>query len=358
MVQMALTVLLTLASVSIAAAQGRGSLVYTVAKVEVEAEAKDAVEAKQIAINDGQQTAFRLLLKRLTHPSAHARLPIIDDAMVESMIEGFSVRRESNSTTRYIATLDFTFEPNAVRDILNRFGLPYAEQQSAPVIVLPVMTEGGGVKTGGSNSWYEALDSVDVEHALAPMRLAAPRPDFSPGTIQNPGSREVLETLKQQYRAENLVLALAEVDPQMTRLRVRLSGQDAVGGIFLERSYAIHGRDTAEAARFAAKVAAGVIEGRWKTTRLASLGSLGGAPANLEVVPLSVQFSNLKQWQEIRTKLLKIPGLQGLDIKALNARGASISVEFAGGAERLVTAVQSQGLSLQSKGRDLVLITR
>lgn len=358
MVRMALTVLLALASAGAAAAQGRASLVYTVAKVAVEAEAKDAVEAKQIAINDGQQTAFRRLLKRLTHPSAHARLPIIEDAMVESMIEGFSVRRESNSTTRYLATLDFTFEPNAVRDILNRFGLPYAEQQSAPVIVLPVMTGGGGVKTGSSNSWYEALDSVDVEHALAPMRLAAPRPDFSPSTISNPAGREVLETLRQQYRAENLVLALAEVDPQMTKLIVRLSGSDAVGAIFLERSYAIHGRDTAEAARFAAKVAAGVIEGRWKTTRLASLGSLSGAPANLETVPLTVQFSGLKQWQGIRARLLKIPGLQGLDTKVLNARGASISVEFAGGAERLATAVQSQGLAIQSKGGELVLTTR
>jgi hypothetical protein len=348
-----------------AAAQPRGASVFTVAKVAVEAEAKDAVEAKQIAINEGQQTALRALMKRLTHPSVHTRLPVLEDAMVERMIDGFSVRRESNSTTRYIATLDFNFEPNSVRDILNRFGLPYAEQQSAPLVLLPVMTEAGGVKTGNANSWYEALEKVDYEHALSAVKLAAPRPDFSPSTIANPGSPEVLATLKQQYRAENLVLALAETDAQQTRLRVRLIGQDAVGNLFLERIYRIHDRDTAETAEFAAKVTLGVLEGRWKATRLASLGvtgdaaDSGGAPGGvLETVSLTAQFSGMKQWQNMRARLQKIPGVQNLDVKTLNARGATLSVEFAGGADRLAQAVETQGLSIEVRGRELVLVTR
>ena len=339
-------------------AQARGSDIYTVAKVAVEAEAGDAVKAKQIAINEGQQAAFRALLKRLTHASAHPRLPILDDTMVERMVDGFSVRRESNSSTRYIATLDFSFEPNSVRDILTRFGLPFAEQQAAPLILLPVMTEAGGVKTGTANSWYEALDGVDGEHTLAAIKLAAPRPDFAPGAISNPGSREVLETLRQQYRAENLVLALAEVDAQATKLKVRLVGQDSIGPMFLERTYPIRDRDTSEAARFAAKVAVGILEGRSKSTRLASLAATGGVPADMETVAMTVEFSGLKQWQDMRKRLQKIPGLQGLDVKTLNARGASISVEFAGGAERLSQAAQAQGLSIDNRGGELVLMTR
>jgi len=336
--------------------QARGNDVYTVAKVAVEAEAGDAVKAKQIAINEGQQTAFHLLLKRLTHASVHPRLPILDDAMVEQMIDGFSVRRESNSSTRYIATLDFSFAPGAVRDILDRFGLPYAEQQATPLVMLPVMTEAGGVKTGAANSWYEALDGVDGEHTLAAIKVTAPRPDFVPSA--NPGSREALETLRQQYRADNLVLAMAEIDPQATKLRVRLIGQDGAGPVFLERSYRIRDGDTAEAARFAAKVAVGVMEGRAKSTRLASLADTGGVPANLETVALTVEFSGMKQWQDMRKRLQKIPGLQALDVKALNARGATISVDFAGGAGRLAQAAQAQGLAITDRGGELVLVTR
>jgi hypothetical protein len=360
MVRTALVALGLLVGLGSAGALAKGAPIYTVAKVSVEAEAKDAVEAKQIAINEGQQAALRTLLKRLTHSSAHQRLPVLDDAMVERMIDGFSVRRESNSSTRYIATLDFTFEPNSVRGILNQFGLPYAEQQAAPLVLLPIMTEGGGVKTGAANAWFEALEAVDYEHTLAGMRLAAPRPDIAPQTISNPTSPEVLQTLRQQYRAENLVLALAEVDAQRTRMRVRLIGQDAVGPISLERVYKIGGQDVAEAAGFAAKVAVGVIEGRWKTTRLASLGALepGVVAANLETVEMEVQFSGLKQWQDMRARLQRIPGLQNLDVKSLQARGASISVEFAGGASRLATAAQSQGLSIDQRGGTLLLMSR
>ena len=133
-------------------------------------------------------------------------------------------------------------------------------------------------------------------------------------------------------------------------MRVRLIGQDAVGGLYLERNYAITGQDIDQAA--------GVIEGRWKETRLASLGAIGGAPADLETIALSVQFTGLKQWQDMRGRLQKIPGLQNIDIKALNARGAVISVEFAGGASRLTQAAQSQGLAINQRGGDLLLTSR
>ncbi len=361
MVKTALAVFGVLLIVGTGQVQAKGSPVYTVAKVDVEAEAKDAVEAKQIAINEGQQAALRALLKRLTPASAHQRLPILEDQMVERMIDGFSVRRESNSSTRYIASLDFSFEPGAVRDILNRFGLPYAEEQAPPVVLLPVMTEAGGVKTGSGNLWSEALEGVDTEHALAAIRLTPPRAELAPGMIANPGSPEVLQTLRQQYRTDALILALAEVDAQRTKLRLRLIGQDSVGNFYVDHAYPITGQDVGEAAKFAAKVVVGIVEGRWKSTRLASLGigtAAGEAPANLETVALSVQFSGLKQWQSMRQRLQRIPGLQNLDVQSLNARGAAISLEFAGGAERLAQAVQSQGLLISQQGGRLTLMAR
>lgn len=339
-------------------AGAKGSPVFTVAKVAVEAEARDAVEAKQIAIVQGQQTAFRALMKRLTHSSLHARLPQLDDTMVERMIDGFSVRRESNSTTRYIATLDFSFEPGAVRGILNQFGLPYAEQQAAPLVVMPVLTDAGAARPATGNPWYGALDAVDFEHSLAAIRLAPPRPDLAPASLAGPGGRDLIEALKQQNRADNLVVAFAEADPQRTKLKVRLIGQDSIGRLSLERNYPITGGNVDQAAAFAAKVSVAILEGRSKATRLASLSAMGGAPANLETVSMSVQFSGLKQWQGMRQRLQQIPGLQGLDVKSLNARGATITLEFAGGADRLAQAVQAQGLIIETRGGELLLMPR
>jgi hypothetical protein len=344
------------------AAQNKPASIYSVAKVSVTADADNAVAAKEKALADAQQIALRRLLKRMTHGQSHSRLPVLTDDMVERMVDGMAVRRESNSNTRYIATLDFSFEPAAVRDILNRFGLPYTDQQAPQVMMLPMMIEGGAPRPATNNAWYSALSAVDGDHALAPVKLTPPRSDVTAAMIGDlaGNSRGVFETLKYQYRSENLVLAVAEVDPQATQLRMRLIGQDAVGAFALDRTFRIPERDIDFTASLAAQIAVKVIEGRWKTTRLASQGALtsGGAPVDLETIALTAQFSGLKAWQQMRARLQKVPGVQGLDVKALNARGASLTVDFPGGADRLAQAAQSQGLALEQRGPDWLLVTR
>lgn len=333
--------------------------VYTVAKVAVTADADDAVAAKEKALAEAQQIALRKLLERITGWSAHSRLPILPNDMVERMVEGFAVRRESNSTTRYIATLDFTFEPNAVRDILNRFGLPYTDQQAAQGLLIPVMIEGEAVRQGSSNPWYDAFSDIDTERTLTPLKLVPPAANLSASMVSDlsANSRSLFETLAYQYRSENLILAIADVDAQATQLHLRLAGRDAVGSFVLDRTIRIYDRDIASAARIAAEISVKVIEGRWKTVRLASQGALEG-PADLQTIALTAQFSGLKAWQAMRARLQKVPGVQGVDVKALNARGANLTIDFPGGAERLAQAAQTQGLALEHRGGEWVLVSR
>jgi hypothetical protein len=330
--------------------------VYTVSKVNVSADASNAVEAKEKALAEAQTTALRELFKRMTARSVHARLPVLQDEMVERMVEGFAVRRESNSSTRYIATLDFTFEPNSVRDILNRFGLPYADQQAPQSMLIPVMIEGGAERAGSDNPWFQAFASLDTDHALAPVKVAPARANMvaALGGDLSASSRGLFETLSYQYRADNLILAIADVNPNATEMRLRLVGQDAVGRFALERQFKIFDRDIDYTARFASAIALKVIEGRWKMTRLASQGALEG-PADLETIVLTAQFTGLKAWQTMRARLQQVPGLQALDIKGLNARGASLTVDFPGGAERLAQAARSQGLAVEQQGGHWVL---
>jgi hypothetical protein len=337
-----------------------GPSVYTVAKVSVTADANDAVVAKQNAQTQAQQDALRILMKRMVSWRAYSRLPVLEDAMVERMVEGFAVRRESNSATRYVATLDFTFDQNAVRDLLNRFGLPYTDQQASEVLILPVMLEAGGLRTDTNNPWYTALSNVDGEHALAPVKLAAPRQDISVKMIEDltNQSRELFETLKYQYHAENLVLAVAEVDAHSTQFQVRLAGHDAVGNFSLSRTYRIYDRDKNAAAGIAAEVVVKTIEGRWKSTRLASLGQGNDDSVAVENVVLSAEFSGLKQWREMRSRLQKVPGVQNLEIKGLNPRAADVVFDFPGGVNGLTQAVQAQGLAVEQRGNIWVLVMR
>ena len=340
-------------------ANAKTPAIYTVAKVAITADADNAVAAKEKALAQAQVIALRKLLKRLTGWNSYSHLPILPDDMVERMVEGFAVRRESNSSTRYIASLDFTFEPNAVRDILNRFGLPYTDQQAARGLLIPIMIEGGAARQGSKNPWYEAFSEIDTEHALTPLKLAVPGTNLSASMVSglSASSRGVFETLTYQYRSENLILAAAEVDAQATKLHMRLLGRDAVGGFAIERNIRIYDRDIASAAGIAASTAVKIIEGRWKTTRLASQGALEG-PADLQTVAVTAQFSGLRAWRAMHARLKKVPGVQNVNVKALNARGANLTIDFPGGAKRLTQAAQSQGLSLEERAGQWLLVAR
>ena len=47
------------------------------------------------------------------------------------------MRSERNSSTDYIASLDFSFQAKAVRDLLRREGIPFTDEQAPALTVIP-----------------------------------------------------------------------------------------------------------------------------------------------------------------------------------------------------------------------------
>lgn len=328
--------------------QARPPSLFTISKVKVRAEAADAVQAKQLAVVQGQREALRRLMKRLTGFRSYNRLPQLDDTTIERMVDGMQVRSERNSGTVYLATLDYAFEAKAVKDILNRFGLAYVTERAPEIVMLPVYIEAGTARQAAQNPWYEALRKADLQNTLTPVKLVAPRPDVTADMAARIAADPArgMETLTYQYRAQYLVMAVAEIDAQTQSLQVRYVGRDAAGLISLSRSFKIYAKDVDATTEKAAQISLNMIEGRWKLTKLASLGALDG-PQELVRLELTAQFTGLKEWQSIKQRLARVPGVQGLEVKALNPRSASISIEFPGGGERLVAAAASQGLAVE-----------
>jgi len=328
-------------------AQGGPGSLFTVSKVSVQAEAQDAVEAKQLAIADGQKKALNTLMKRLTGFSAQNRLPQLDEASIERMVDGLQVRQERSSGTVYLAQFDYNFRAGAVKDLLNRFGISYVVERAPEILVLPVYLAGGAIQSGEKNPWLQAWSQLDLSNALAPVKLVQPRPDLTAEAARAASaSPQSLEAINYQYRAEYLVLALAEID-ERGGLTVRLTGRDASGSLKLERSFKSYGEEPSVAAQNAAQIALNVFEGRWKLRRLASQGALDGGSQELAQIEMTAQFAGLKEWRVIKDRLQKLPGVQGIDIKAVNPRGATISLEFPGGADRLAKTALNYGLALE-----------
>jgi len=331
----------------------RNDDVYTVGNYPVDAQAANAVAAKKKALSDGQKAAFRSLLKRVVPVTDYDRLKRLSSLRSSDFFEGVSVRSERNSSTRYIASLDFSFRPESVRAVLQEEGIPFVEEQAREVIVVPVVRSANGVVDHGAaaRAWTAIWKSLDLEHTLTPIDLQRLKPQIHDDTLkmlmEGRGGERILAG---EYGQPYVVVAIAEPDAAAKRLNVTLVGIDAVGPINLKRSYRVFDGDTGYSMELAAVVGQGVFEGRWKAFKTGA-----GAAAYGEQVAIEARYASLAEWSDMRRRLLGLPQLNDLRIEAESAQSAGLKLRYPGGGTALAAALRGRGLSLESGGSGWVL---
>ena len=349
--------------------------IFTVGAYPVDAHAGDAVAAKKLAIADGQRAALRSLLKRLVPVTAYPRLRKLQIAKPDALLDGISVRSERNSTTEYIATLDFSFRPDAVRALLDLEHLPYVDTQAPLITVVPVWQAVAQPIPGlPADAWSAAWASVDVGHSLTPVKLEALKAGVHADTLDAlaKGDTTMLRTFAGEYSgAERLVVAILVPQPKDKKLQVTLVGRDAVGSIAWIKGYRFDAEDPGYAVELAAVVSLGVLEGRWKASGARVQGATRepgaddavpriaaattGASVDGENLRLSVEYRNIGEWASISHRLSEIQGVENIDVAGMSGRSARITLRYADGVERLAQAVTAAGLSMRQNAGGWVL---
>jgi hypothetical protein len=350
-------------SASSALATNASDKVFTIANYPVEARAKDAVAAKEKAQAEGQQAALGSLLKRLVPVTAYNRIDQLKKVSAASIIDGIAIRKESNSPTQYIASLDFSFQPDAVRNLLSREGVPFVDVQAPKTVLVPLMsdpdTTAGPKFRAASNAWNDAWKGLDLDNTLTPLRLEALMPAIPPAAIEGvlAGGEGIDRVLKGEYKSNYVVLAAAEIDSPGKKINVTIAGQDPSGPFVWKRSYRIADGDVAYTLELASVITLGVIEGRWKVARSQGLGLAGdGGTGSGSDVELEVQFSSLSEWNDLRGQLLDLPGVDDVRVGAVSARSAGISLRYPGGGLSLAAALSQKGLSMTDSNNGLWLV--
>ncbi len=348
---------------------------YTVAKISVDVTAKDAVAAREMGMAEAEQRAVMTVLKRIVPTSAYSSLPEISKDDIETLVNGVSIRSEQNSTTRYLAVLDISLNEQALQQFLQDQNISFSEARAPSISILPLMLDGGSVKSEGAEGWRKAWEDLDLSHSVTPATILRPRPDLDAGTVKAvlAGNPPALASMQKDYNYGQLVIAVGELDHG--QFVTRLAGTDAVGPITFEQSDKPTG-DAKTAARNAAGIAFGVLENRWKMSQEGEApatevkheeGTGTGAetegksnePAEVpRNVVAEVEFSGLKDWQDIRGRLMNIAGIQGLEVNSLSARAASITFDYAGSLGKLQTELGQNGFELGEKDGNFVLRSR
>jgi hypothetical protein len=344
---------------------------YSVAKISVDVTAKDAVAARDTGMAQSEQRAVMTVLKRIMPASAFASLPELSKDDIDAMVSGVSIRSEQNSTTRYLAVLDISLNDKAVKQFLQNQNISFSEDRALSVSILPLMIDGGSVKSEGPEGWREAWEGLDLSHSVTPATILRPRPNLDAATVKSvlAGDAQALASMQEDYSYGPLVIAVGEIDHG--QFVTRLAGTDAVGAVTFEQSDKLSG-DAKAAARNAAEIVFGVLENRWKVSQEGEAPATevkheeGGAtdekskePAEVpRNVVAQVEFSGLKDWQDIRGRLMNIAGIQGLEVNSLSARAASITFDYAGSLGKLQTELGQNGFEFGEKDGNFVLRSR
>lgn len=357
-----------------------GDTIFTVGNYPVEARAADAVTAKNRAVADGQRSALRSLIKRLVPVTAYARVRKLQLPNAANLVSSTSVRTERNSSTDYIASLDFAFQPQAVRALLDREAIPYIDKQAPVVTIVPIWrapidtAQSAGQMpslfgpTEGPKAWTDAWKGLDLEHALAPVKLAAFKTDIPADVIKSlaNGDGAQWRTFAAAYGTDMLIAAIAEPDMSTKKLKLTLIGGDSVGAIAWRPVYRLDMADPGYALELAGVVSLRVLEGRWKainaqgSSPAPTPSSLPGAPSASSAgqIAITVEFRAMSEWQDISRRLSATPGIENLDVLGLSGRSARVSLSFPGGPERLAEALAAEGITMRQGGQGWVIAAR
>ena len=70
---------------------------------------------------------------------------------------------------------------------------------------------------------------------------------------------------------------------------------------------------------------------------------------------LTVEFAGMQQWQKMRARLARVPGVQALEVTSLSARSGDVTMQYPGGVERLAQQISAYNLYLENVGNGWIL---
>lgn len=321
--------------------------VFTVRGIHVDKSADSATAARAAAQAEGQRLALTAMMKKLTLPEDWASLPEVDDSTAQNAVRGFQVASEKTSSTRYIAEMIVSFQPEAVRRLLRNAGIPFGETQARPAVLLPVLRRDGELLLWEeANPWRSAWASLEPGDELTPLILPIGEimemntVPAETAVSTDEAAQAALSDLAANYGTSEVVVAEASMTGDSLQVTVARRG-GPVASESLRGTYERQGRDDAELMKAAAADMLSSLAVQWKRQIIVRDGTLSTLTAQAD-------FVNLSDWETIRKGLTSIPLVQGMEVSGISSRAAEIRISHKGTAEMLALSLAQQNVELSA----------
>lgn len=326
-----------------ASAQQTGDA-FSVRNVPVDVTAATVEAARDKAMIEGQRTALDILLRRLVASADLARLPVFTDREVVNLVIDFGIDNEKSSAVRYIAEMSVRFQPDAVRQILQKNNLAYAEWRGAPIAILPIwpsVIESNDVAE--NNPWRQAWLS-GASQGVAPFAVQSAEQSAEAEQTLNAASQEDVEQFAQKIGAKDMLVSWVRIEETggniLLTVRNRAAGSFAAA-IEGTRNYQGPIQDGQEP--LLKKAVADIVQTINDNFKSGNAVRQGKASSLSVVAPLK---NGLSDWLAIREKLMRSAAVRGYEIKLLTRDRAALSLYYVGDQNQLEHNFVQNGLVL------------
>lgn len=311
---------------------------WTVANVAVDAMGASPSAAKDAALSKGRQRAWTEVFRRVTPSSQWQAQPPLTDVELETMVKSFDIANEKHSSTRYLATVTYVFNPTAVRSALRKSGTQFSESKAKPVLVVAL----SGSAWAPDSAWGKAWAAQSLHGRLVPVTV--PRGDDQDraalATVSTAADWALVKPLADRYGASSVLVATA--GKSGGGLAVNLAHIKPEGRTPRSGTYAPQGAEDEQAlANRAAGVIADSLQEDWKRTTSVDYGQQASLTA-------SVAFNGLAEWVATKRGIEATKLVQVLAVEELNMRGARVRLDYVGKVDQLQTALSQTNLYLTS----------
>ena len=359
---------------------------YTVEEVEVDVTAKNAVLAREKALEEAQVKAYTTLAERFLPPEEFAVFKAPDAQTVSLLVQDFEVTNEQLSTTRYKGTYTIRFRPTAFKSQIGAAtGTAIPATLPKPVLVLPMKEESGAVALWSDNNpWMRAWRNLPSDRSMMqPTVLPLGDADDLARLGDNDGLRYdpvKVQDLATKYNADDVavLLASASATPDgRSQLIVNMYSNGFEGPRFVQKvTFDRLPAETDEAlyTRAATRLKF-MLRENWKAnaayippaappTTPAPAPQGGTAPMQVapsapvpytrpalgpaQVFAARAIFASAQEWVRMKNTLDKAYGMQSVMIRALKPREAYLELRFAGNAAALQSALQPSGIMMRA----------
>lgn len=322
---------------------------FAVGGIKVDVRAETATLAREQAIAEGQRRALGRLYKRLVVAEDLALLPQPSPAELAELVQGFSVSDEKTSSGRYLADFTVQFKATRIRALLRQARVRFAETVSRPLLVFPVYGAGdSAVLWREPNPWRRAWARATTRGGLVPVEVPlGDLSDMGSVTAQQAlaGNADGLRAVAQRYGGSDIIVAKARLEGDDLRVE---SLQGRPGGLRAAPSVGFRKQQGESLKGLMARAVEDTIarlENAWKRRNAIDYSSQS-------VLRVSVPFSDLRQWAEIRKRLSGVPAIVSSSVTRLKRGQADLVLTVVGRVDQFVQVLAQRNLVLSQPQPD------